>query len=171
MMKKILPVSLLSFAGSLWAVLSAHAICPVCTLAVGAGIGLSRWLGVDDSVTGLWVGGLTVSVTMWTINWFDKKKIHFKYRSILTTLGWYALIVLPLEFMGILGHPFNKLWSVDKLLLGIFIGSIGFLVAALSYERMKKHNDGHAHFPFEKVVMPVGTLAILSAIFYFITRH
>ena len=27
----------------------ALAICPVCTVAVGAGIGLSRWLGIDDS--------------------------------------------------------------------------------------------------------------------------
>ena len=34
----------------------AKAICPVCTVAVGAGIGLSRWLGIDDSITGLWIG-------------------------------------------------------------------------------------------------------------------
>ena len=52
---------------------SSYAICPICTLAVGAGVGLSRWLGVDDTVTGLWIGGLTVSMILWTIFWADKK--------------------------------------------------------------------------------------------------
>lgn len=34
----------------------AQAVCPVCTVAVGTGVGLSRWLGVDDTITGLWLG-------------------------------------------------------------------------------------------------------------------
>jgi len=32
------------------------AVCPVCTVAAGAGVGLSRWLGIDDIIIGLWVG-------------------------------------------------------------------------------------------------------------------
>jgi hypothetical protein len=45
------------FAGLFFAE-TASAICPLCTIAVGAGVGLSRWIGVDDAVTGLWIGGL-----------------------------------------------------------------------------------------------------------------
>ena len=50
-------VVLASFAGAG----KALALCPVCAIAVGAGIGVSRWLGVDDTITGVWVGGLIVS--------------------------------------------------------------------------------------------------------------
>ena len=35
----------LTFSGFLWAN-AAKAVCPICVVAVGAGLGLSRWLGV-----------------------------------------------------------------------------------------------------------------------------
>ena len=38
------------------------AICPLCTFAVGAGIGLTQYLGIDDVITGLWIGGFIVSL-------------------------------------------------------------------------------------------------------------
>ena len=49
------------------------AVCPVCTIAVGASLGLSRWLGVDDTISGLWIGGLIVSTTLWTYSWMKKR--------------------------------------------------------------------------------------------------
>lgn len=42
------------FATSLIFAKKALAVCPICTVAVGAGVGLSRCLGIDDSITGLW---------------------------------------------------------------------------------------------------------------------
>jgi hypothetical protein len=149
---------------------AAHAICPVCTVAVGAGIGLSRWLGIDDTITGLWVGGLMVLLITWTLEWFEKKNIRFKGREIITALGYYVLVIAPLYYMDILAHPLNTLWGVDKLALGIGIGSLVFFGGARWYEAMKKANGGHAYFSFQKVVMPVAPLLILSAAFYFITR-
>lgn len=56
---------------------SAYAICPICTIAVGAGVGLSRWLGVDDTISGIWIGGLAISSIWWTINWLNSKHIRF----------------------------------------------------------------------------------------------
>ncbi|MFA6428904.1 MAG: hypothetical protein WCV84_00190 [Patescibacteria group bacterium] len=150
--------------------LPAAAVCPVCAVAVGAGIGLSRWLGVDDTITGLWVGGLTMAFAMWTINWLDKKKITFRYRDGVTMLGWYLLAIAPLYFMGVFGHPFNQLWGMDKLALTIVLGTGAFYGMATWYEHLKKQNNNKAYFPFQKVAMPVGGLAVLSAIFYLITR-
>ena len=148
----------------------AQAICPVCTIAVGAGVGLSRWLGIDDTVTGLWVGALIVSSIAWTINWMNKKNFRFKGRKILITAGYYLIIIVPLYWKGIMGHSYNKMWGMDKLLLGIIIGSIVFLVSVLWYQNLKKKNNDRAYFPFQKVAMPVGFLAIFSAIFYFLTK-
>jgi uncharacterized transporter YbjL len=168
--KKTLFVALGAFfIGFFWA-LSAQAVCPVCTVAVGAGVGLARYFGVDDTVTGTWIGGLIVSLIMWTFDWFNKKNINFWGKKTLTIILYYVIVAAPLFFTNIIGHPLNKLWGMDKLLLGILVGSLVFLAAVYLYEYLKKKNNNHAHFPYEKVVFPVLALAVVSSIFYFITK-
>lgn len=145
------------------------AICPVCVVAVGAGLGLSEYLGVDDSIAGSWIGALTLAMAWWNINWFNKKKIwskNPKIRNFLTILAYYLLVVAPLFWQGLIGKPLHLLFGVDKLLLGIIMGTIIFLATELWYNQIKKNNGGHALFPFQKVVMPIGTLAILNLLFY-----
>ena len=149
---------------------TALAVCPVCTLAVGAGVGLSRWLGIDDVITGIWVGALVVSISIWTINWMNKKNYKFKGRKIIITAGYYLVIIAPLYWKGIMGHQFNKILGVDKLLFGIVVGSIIFGGSTWWYEKLKKKNNDKSCFPYQKVVMPVGFLAIFSVFFYFIIR-
>lgn len=165
---KILPLAALG-----WLIaLPARAVCPVCVIAVGAGLGLSEYLGIDDTVAGLWVGGLLVAMIVWTINWFNKKGWNFgqkDWRDILTAIIYYAAVVWPLAAKGFIGRLGNTLWGIDKLLLGIVIGSIVFLSATLWYNNIKKRR-GHAHFAFQKIAMPVGALLIFSFIFYFLTR-
>ncbi len=148
------------------------AICPVCTLGVVTGVGLSRWLGIDDSISGLWIGGLIVSMITWTISFFDSKKIFFRGRNIITIAGYYLLIIFPLYSMNIMGHPLNTFCNcgIDKLLIGIVSGSISFWFGAIWYFYLKEKNNGHAYFPFQKVVMPISPLIILSIIFYFLTK-
>lgn len=168
-MNKFLTFIFTAGAAMLWA-LPAKAVCPVCTVAVIGGLGLSRWFGIDDTVTGIWAGAVTASFTLWTVNWLNKKNIKFYGRKILVAAFWYGLTFVPLHFMDIIGHPLNKLWGVDKFILGVVIGSIIFSATAILYEYLKKKNNGKAHFPFERVVIPVVALALFSAIFYFITR-
>lgn len=169
-MKKLLYLTIPSF--TLFA-LPAKAICPVCVVAVGAGLGLSEYLGIDDTIAGVWIGGMLVSLVAWTINWFNKKKWSFgnkDIRDILTTIIYYAMVIWPLLSQGLIGNPFNKLYGIDKLALGITAGSIGFLGATLWYNNIKKNNGGHAQFPFQKVVWPVSALIILSLAFYLLIR-
>ncbi|EKE11225.1 MAG: hypothetical protein ACD_15C00114G0004 [uncultured bacterium] len=149
---------------------SALAVCPVCTMAVGAGVGFSRWLGIDDTISGVWIGGLTVSMIMWTINWLAKKNIRFEGRDVVVIAAYYLLIVAPLYWMDIMGHPFNTLWGIDKILIGTIIGSALFFLSSFWYEILKKKNGGHSYFPFQKVAMPVLALVLSSTIFYFLTR-
>jgi len=149
----------------------ALAVCPICTIAVGAGVGLSRWLGIDDSITGLWIGGLIVSMITWTLSWFDKKNIRFKARGVITTIGYYALTLVPLYYSGIIGNSANAIFfGLDKLTISITVGSIAFWFGAEWYYAIKEKNGGHAYFPFQKVVMPVSPLIIMSLIFYFLTK-
>jgi hypothetical protein len=154
---------------------AALAVCPVCTVAVVGGIELSRYLGVDDSITGLWVGGLTVSLIFWTIDWMNRKNIRFKGRKILIAVGYYALVVLPLYFLKIIHLRLPRYETfcncgIDKMTVGLASGSIVFLAGALFYNYLKEKNGGHAHFPYEKVVLPIAPLIILSIVFYFLTK-
>lgn len=168
-MKKIVPiVSALSLG--LVAALPAKAICTVCTIAVGAGLGLSRWFGIDDTVSGVWIGGLISSMTLWTADWLTKKNWKIRGMRALVAVFYILITVLPLYWSGVMGHPYNTLWNVDKLLLGMIAGGLVFWSVADLYELIKRKNNGHALFPFQKVVMPVGVLILLSIAFYIITK-
>ena len=153
-------------------------ICPVCTIAIAGGIGLSRWLGVDDAVSGVWVGGLIISGIIWLLRWLDKKQIRFKFRWPAITISFYLVVIIPLYRMGIMGHPCNKFCgidkllfcNIDKLLLGIIGGSIAFLISNWFSNFLKKKNQGKAFFPFQKVILPISFLIILSIIFFYLTK-
>lgn len=148
----------------------AKAVCPVCTVAVCAGVGLSRWLGIDDVITGIWIGGLLVSAISWTISWLQRKNVIFKGRKILVVVAYYAFAVLPLYYYEIAGHPLNKMWGIDKLILGIAIGTVAFVVGIALNNFLKSKNQGKAYFPFQKVAIPVGMLVVASSAVYFICK-
>ncbi len=147
-------------------------MCGVCTAAALAGVGLSRWLKIDDTISGLWIGGMLISISIWTAKWLRDKfpKISFPGLTPLVGLAYYALVIIPFYQKGIIGHPKNVLFEIDKLLLGLIAGSIFFYLGGELYKIIKAKNGGHAQFPFQKVVIPVAVLAILSGIFYLITK-
>lgn len=162
----------LASAGGLAFAVKAQAVCPVCVIAVGAGLGLSEYLGIDDTVAGVWIGGMLVAVTIWTINWLNKKNWSLgnkDIRDLLIALLYYGLTLWPLWGQGFIGNPANRLWGLDKLIIGVGAGSLGFLIFTLWYDRIKKRR-GRAYFPFQKVAMPVGALAVLSLVFYLLTK-
>lgn len=147
----------------------AQAFCPVCVVAVGAGLELSNYLGIDDVITGQWIGALLVGLSAWTLEWLGKKKINFKGKVPAIYAGYYLLTVVPLYFAGLMGQPDHTFWGVDKLLLGIICGSLIFYFAGMWHFKLKKKNSNKVYFPFQKVVIPVGLLFILSVVFYFLT--
>jgi len=174
-MRKLPFYLLVIFGLSLVFAEKALAVCPICTIAVGAGVGFSRWLGIDDTITGLWIGGLIVSLIIWTLDWLNRKNIRFKGRNILTALIYYAFLIFPLYFAGLIGGGQNSLfcwcgWYFDKLTLGVIVGSISFWFGAEWYYFLKEKNNGRAYFPFQKVVLPISPLILLSIIFYFLTK-
>ncbi|MFA5154948.1 MAG: hypothetical protein WC453_00790 [Patescibacteria group bacterium] len=169
-MKKLFYLSIPILSLTAW---PASAVCPVCVVAVGAGLGLSEYLGIDNTIAGLWIGGLLVSLTAWTINWLNKKEWSFgnkDLRDILVAVLYYGLTFWPLWSQNLIGYPNSRLWGADKIILGALIGSLAFLLMTLWYNRIKTRR-GRPHFPYEKVALPVSALLILSFVFYFITRY
>jgi hypothetical protein len=172
-MKKILKFASVSSLSSIAYLLfprASYAVCPVCTVAVVAGLGLSRWLGVDDTVSGIWIGGVILSASLWFASWLKKKNITFPYLTVVSATIMYTIILLPLRLANIIGHPLNTLWGFDKLILGILIGSAIFLVAVFADKKEREIKEKQL-FLFQRVIFPLGALAIMSLLFYFVTRH
>lgn len=145
---------------------SIYAFCPVCTVAVAAGVGLSRYLKIDDLITGMWIGAFMISLTLWLFNWMRSKKVTQKYIYPLSALALYFITILPLYYTGIMGHPKNTLFGVDRLLDGMIVGTLLFILAMQNYEVLKRRNHNHSYFPFQKIAMPIGYLAIISFLIY-----
>ena len=148
---------------------TASAQCQVCTLVVGVGVGLSRWLGIDDTISGIWIGGLMVSLVFATLGWMERKQRRFKGDWIVVAALIFLSLLAPLYFIGIIGQCANKLWGIDKLLLGTLVGSVLFFLGAWWYQRIKLRR-GHAYFPFQKVVMPIAPLVVSSIVFYYVVK-
>ena len=165
MSKKITVFSVFLFLGTFLAG-SAKAICPICVVAVGAGLGLSRWLGVDDVVSSIWIGALLMSMVLWTLNEMKKRNWKFPFDSTVIFLAYYLLTFVPLYYSGIIGHPINTIFGIDKIIFGTSVGTIIFVLAHYLYLYLKNKNGGKPHFNYEKVVLPFVLLLLTSLIFY-----
>jgi len=151
----------------------AMAVCPVCTVAVGAGLEGARLLGVEDVITGIWAGGLTLSVSAWTANVLHNKGVKNAFWYILNFVTYYAL--LAAVYFVPAGNPIvrfdeNCMWGIDQFLLGAIVGTLTFFGMQKWYQHIKAANGGHAQYPFQKVVMPFGGLLIVTVIFWAIIR-
>jgi hypothetical protein len=165
-------ISIFSFVSvfSLFFASVAKAICPVCTIGVIAGLGLARWLRIDDTITGLWIGAFTVLLIMWTIQYLNNKKINFPGRDIILIILYYAFTLWPLRSFEIIGNEQHTIWGMDKLIFTIILGSVFFFGFEKWYRAMRAKR-GKSLFRYQKVIWPILPLIILSIFFYFVTRY
>lgn len=145
----------------------ANPACAVCTIAVGASLEIARHFGVDDSVVGVWAGAFLALLGFWMIKWFDKKGWNFKGRDFLliafsvAMIGFMYISKLKYEPIAIL------VFYIDPFLFSVIAGALVLIWSSNFYQWMKARNGGHAHFPFEKVFVPVAALTLLSVWFYY----
>ena len=152
----------------------AYAVCPVCTIAVGAGLGLSRWLGIDDAVSSVWIGSLILSSSFWLTDWLKKKhpKLLHLRGEIGSHLGYYVIalmyliVLVPLWVGKIIGHPYNTILGIDKILFGTAVGSLAFLLGIWTDKKIRL-KKGKQLFQYQKVVLPVASLVIASLLIYY----
>jgi len=147
----------------------ALAVCPICTVAVGAGLGISRWLGIDDTVTGIWIGGLILSSGLWLADWIGKKGWKVLYKETISVGLFFLFVIPPLYWGKMIGLVGNTLWGIDKVLLGITIGSILFLFGVWLDKWLKITNGDKVYIYYQKVIIPVFFLSVVSFVFYLIT--
>ncbi|MGN0903869.1 MAG: hypothetical protein ACI4PW_01810 [Alphaproteobacteria bacterium] len=150
----------------------ANPACAVCTIAVGASLEIARRLGVADTVIGVWFGAFLILMFFWLVKWFDKKNWNFTGRNILLFVLTFSLAVfLYVDFFGPAVLVYSPqpilIFYLDPFLFSTLLGAGVLYYSSEFYQWMKRRNGGHAHFPFEKVVVPIVALGLLSAVFYY----
>ena len=152
--------------GFFFATLASAQVCPVCVVAIGAGLGFSRWFGIDDVVSSVWIGAFMFAIISWTLSFMKKRNWNFTDDGIVITLIYVVLTFIPLYYAHIVGHPLNKIFGIDKIIFGSAVGTIMFLLAYWLHLYLKKKNNNKSFFPYQKVVLPVVVLLLTSLLFY-----
>ena len=146
----------------------ANPACAVCTVAIASSLSIARKMGVKDEVVGVWGGAMLAILGYWVIRFFEKKNWNFRYRDQLLML--LSIGSIGFMYFGDLKYTPNLFLGflyLDPFLFASLLGAFGFIAAMNFYEWMKAHNGGHAHFPFEKVVIPVLTVFLISLLFHY----
>lgn len=137
-------------------------MCPVCTVGVVAGLGLSRWLKIDDAISGLWIGALILALAIWFWRWFYQKKAQKSFSALLLlVVAFWLLTFLPLNYAGIL-EDCRPLWGMNRLILSSIIGVLVALLGILLDKDIRAGKKGKAAFPYQKVVLPLTLLLLAS---------
>ena len=79
-----------------------------------------------------------------------------------------SIAMIGFVYLGVVDYNPVSVCGVlvmDPVLFGTVCGALIFILTSKFYQWLKKKNGGHAHFPFEKVVLPVAVLALVSWLF------
>ena len=144
----------------------AVAPCAVCVVAVSSGLVVSRALGIDDALVGIWVGALLLSIAGFTGSWIKKRWSNFSAPNL---VAYAATYLLTIPFFFIFGL-FGEVWYQSNLLFGMVIGTILLFIGLIIDKFLRSfRQDGKGFFPFQKVIVPVGLLSLGTLLTWFLT--
>ncbi|KKU09904.1 MAG: hypothetical protein UX13_C0026G0020 [Candidatus Woesebacteria bacterium GW2011_GWB1_45_5] len=148
---------------------SAH--CPLCVAGAAAGVTLTRWVGVDDSITGIWIAALLGATAFW-LEMFLVRKLKSVKKEILRPILYVFVIGTTLWSF----YKFNliirmsQIFGLDKLTFGIVSGGILFyLVDAVDDALIKK--NGKVLFPYQRIIVSLGSMIVLSLAIYILINY
>lgn len=146
-----------------------QAHCPLCVAGAAVGVTLTRWVGIDDSITGVWIAALLGSMSFWFYSWLISKKISLieKYRPILKpaiyVLIWSSTVWSFYRFQLII--RMSQIFGLDKLTFGMLTGAILFYLVDIGDNFLIK-KAGKVFFPYQRVIISLGSMIILSLVIY-----
>ena len=148
---------------------SAH--CPLCVAGAGAGLTLSRILGIDDSITGIWLGAFIGALAFWF-----QKAISLKYkipqkRSINTLIYimFQSLTIWSFYKFDLIAKH-GDIFGYDKLTFGIIVGAITFYLADL-LNQLVRVKTKKILFPYQSIIVSIGSIAFSSLAVFILINY
>ena len=145
----------------------AQACTAVCPVAIGLLLVIAKKMGVEIEVVGVLSGALLSIVGYILIKIFNRKNWHFWMRDKILML--FAISLVGFVYLKDLEYKPRLVWNfiyIDSFLFATLCGAVAHIAGVHLYAWMKAKNGGHAHFPFEKVVVPIVCDALMCYIFW-----
>ncbi len=159
------------FLFALLPIVNAH--CPLCTGATIVGVGITRSLGWDDTIVGVFLGGMIISSALWVNNILAKRNVGGNGLLRITSLIAlsFVLTLLGLYYAGLfgLGNPY-RIFGMEKIVFGSLSGSIMSLSAFWFSSYLKNKNYGKVFFNYQTLVLTLVSLILNIAIFSFLLK-
>jgi len=157
----------IAFIGVLPAVM-AH--CPLCTGATIVGVGITRSFGLDDSIVGVFVGGMIISTALWFNNVLKKRSIGIKGNEKLRLLSLIILTsiltLVTFYYAGLFGRGNEfRIFGIESILIGSFSGGILSLGAFYYSNYLKNKNGGKVLFNYQTMIISLIVLIVNAGLF------
>ncbi len=166
-MRKIIYLLLVS-VGFLVFPRSVYAHCPLCVAGAGAGLTLSRVVGIDDSITGIWMAAFLGASAFWVNNLIRKRYVPFQ--------GFFIYIFVFLSTIasfyrfGLVNEHNGLILNLPKLIFGMLLGGgIFYFVDKGNNLIIKKM--GRVLFPYQSIAFSLGSMLILSLGIYILINY
>lgn len=170
---KVLVLLLMPLLSSIIILPEVTAHCPLCTAATVVGVGVTRSLGWDDSIVGVFVGAMIVSSALWINNILRKKDIggHAGLRIVSIILATFVLTILTFYYAGLfgLGNSY-RIFGIEKLTFGTISGGIVSLGAFWISNRLKEKNEGKVFFNYQTMILTFLALILNAFMFWAVLK-
>ncbi|MCL2439958.1 MAG: hypothetical protein FWD15_05635 [Alphaproteobacteria bacterium] len=144
---------------------SANPACVVCAAAFAAFFEAARIFGVKDTAIAVWLGAMWLLLWYISVKFFERAKWDFKgYKTVNAVL---VITTVPLTYSYVPWKAYMY-FGVDAILIAMIAGALAFWGSQALYQFLKRKNGGHAHFPFEKVVLACAFVLAASLIFNYL---
>ena len=156
--------------------------CPLCVAGAAAGVTLTRWIGVDDSITGVWIGALLGSASFWTysavlrrlplLSSFRRNRVLKYTENVLKPIIYLLVFALTIwsfyKFQLVI--RMSQIMGLDKLTFGILTGGVVFYLVDIANKYLVK-KDGRVFFPYQRMALSLGSVVFLSVSIYILINY
>ena len=173
-MKKYIKYSIPLSLTSLVLARPVYAHCPLCVAGAGAGLSLSRILGIDDSITGVWMAAFLGAMGFWINNSIVKKstlkKTYIPLQKLLIYIAIFATTILSFYRFGLINEHNGLIFNLPKLTFGMITGGV-LLYLVDKANTLIKEKRGKVLFPYQSIVLMLGSMVILSIGIYILINY
>ena len=81
----------------------------------------------------------------------------------------FIFVIPPLYWSKMIGLPGNTIFGIDKIIFGSLVGFMVFWLGVLANKWLRVKNNGKVYIYFQKVILPVLMLSIISFVLYLFT--
>jgi len=136
---------------------------PICAVGIASGLGISRWLGINDLTLGLWIGALILSLAIQFNIFLGKKGKSFPFSFWVIFLSSWILSFLPI-LINFDKYTACSICGIPEVICGSVLGVLTlFLVDKANLFVIDKHGK-KVYFYYQKVIIPIIGLIIVSMI-------